>query len=170
MQTKINSMIPTKAGWQRVTIFGYSNKSVPGLEIQGLGQLGRNMKEKFIFLCKERNITFPFKRYLLCIDLSEIRANLEKESTHYLELPFLMTFFYLGGLLPIRTLADCLTVGRVSAEGKVTEPKLPLSKLVGFNQEDVKIITSCFNDLGEYKHIPTQEVMERIPGFEFISI
>lgn len=168
MQTKIQSMIQTKAGWQKVTIFGYSSKSVPGLEIQGLGSHGRNMKEKFVFLCKERKVSFPFKKYVLCIDLSEIKVNLEKHSIDYLELPFLMTFFYLGGLLPIYTLSDCVAVGRVDVSGKVTEPSIDTQKLVDILGEDYKLLSEkTMSHNHSLKRLSTQEILCNIPEIRF---
>lgn len=168
MQTKIQSMIPTKAGWQKVTIFGYCSKSIPGLEIQGLGNIGRNMKEKFVFLCKERKISMPFKKYTLCIDVSEIGSNLEKQSVHFLELPFLLTFFYLGGLLPIRTLSDCFCVGRVDVAGTISEPTIEIEKLLKINSENDKFITSkIFDDRANIRLISSKELLESIPSLRF---
>lgn len=168
MQTKINSLIKTKVGWERVTIFGYSNRSVPGLDIQGLGSHGRNMKEKFIFICKERKISFPFKRYILCVDLSEIKTNLEKDSITYLELPLLMVFFYLGGFLPIRTLEDCLSVGHISVAGKIFEPEIPMDKFDDLNLSSFKlIINNQLVNSQNLKTIPTKDILSPVSLFDF---
>ena len=46
METEIKSYIKTKTGIKVITIFGYASRGVPGVEINGVGKLSKNIKEK----------------------------------------------------------------------------------------------------------------------------
>jgi hypothetical protein len=48
METQLQSCYFTKKGPSLITLFGYSSKSIPGLEINGLGKFGKSIKEKLM--------------------------------------------------------------------------------------------------------------------------
>ena len=48
MESRILAVIPAKVSYQRWSIFAYSSKGLPGLEIVGLGKNARFFKEKLI--------------------------------------------------------------------------------------------------------------------------
>ncbi|MDC1174083.1 hypothetical protein OAT67_01705 [Bacteriovoracaceae bacterium] len=125
MHTKIVSYIPCKKNDYYVEIFGYCSKSVPSLEIVGLGQAGRVIKEKFIFLSREKGLKFPLKRFKLCVDLPEedLKVINKEGDLSWLELPMLLVFWSLTENLPIQKLDDCFSSGRVSLSGGITENK-----------------------------------------------
>ena len=44
METQLQTCYFTKKGPHLITLFGYSTKSIPGLEINGLGKYGKAIK------------------------------------------------------------------------------------------------------------------------------
>ena len=69
METQLHSCYFTKKGPELVTLFGYSSKSIPGLEINGLGKYGKAIKEKIIFVTRTRGLQIPIKRFVLNVEL-----------------------------------------------------------------------------------------------------
>lgn len=122
METQLQSCYFTKKGPFLVTLFGYSTKSVPGLEINGLGKYGKGIKEKIVFVTRSRNLQVPLKRFVLNVELSDDLGDLESASVKWLEYPLLLHYWFLAGLLPISKLDNCLAVGSLSPSGLVEEP------------------------------------------------
>lgn len=119
MQNQISSFIEIPSGWHHVTLFGYSNQGIPGVEIIGLGNTGRLIKEKFIYLSKIRKLNIPSRRYVLCYESSLGEKKLTPEVIQWLELPLLILFWSLAEQIPILRLDDCLSSGRVLANGEI---------------------------------------------------
>ncbi|MBP9673651.1 MAG: hypothetical protein KBD63_01020 [Bacteriovoracaceae bacterium] len=121
MEVRMQGLTLEKNFFRLVDIFGYSSQGLPGLEIVGLGAQGKNMKEKFIFIAKEKKMKIPLKRYVLCVD---------QEITHHawLEIPLLLSFWFLSGHLQLKTMHNCLAFGQVSVKGEFIEPVLSLEE------------------------------------------
>jgi hypothetical protein len=117
MEIKINALIPRQNHFHWVHIFGYTSRSQPGLEITGIGPKGRAIKEKLIFLSKKRKLKFSLNRFVLCIEGSD---GFEKAELEYLELPLLLAFWSMAGLIPIKRLENCFCSGRVGLEGEIS--------------------------------------------------
>jgi hypothetical protein len=126
METQLQSCYFTKKGPMVVTLFGYATKSVPGLEINGLGKYGKAIKEKIIFITRTRQLQIPLKRFVLNVEISDELGDLESASVKWLEYPLLLHYWYLAGLLPISKLDNCLAVGSLTPSGEVEEPLTPL--------------------------------------------
>jgi hypothetical protein len=122
METQIKSAIITKKGYRIVNLFGYSTNGIPGLEIFLPAPHAKSMKEKFIFISKKRNLKLPMKRYVLC---AEIPLEKTIEDLSWLELPLMLLYWHLGGVLSVMNLADCFCVGRVNSLGQITHLNLP---------------------------------------------
>lgn len=122
METQLQSCYFTKKGPALVTLFGYSTKSVPGLEINGLGKFGKGIKEKIVFVTKTRGLQIPLKRFVLNAEISDDLGDLESSSVKWLEYPLLLHYWFLAGLLPISKLDNCLAVGSLNPSGLVEEP------------------------------------------------
>jgi hypothetical protein len=118
-QTRIKGLIPVKNKLHIVDIFGYQTKSLPGLEIVGLGKFGRSMKEKFIYVSRFNGLKIPMKRYVLCIEHKIPSKDLCEESIQWLELPLLILFWSLSNNLPISRLDDCFACGNISVTGDI---------------------------------------------------
>lgn len=124
MEIKINALIPRQSHFHWVHIFGYTSRSQPGLEISGLGQKGRAIKEKLIFLSKKRKLKFNLNRFVLCVEGSD---GFDRGELDYLELPMLLAFWSMAGFIPIKKLENCFCSGRVGLEGEISCLNLPSS-------------------------------------------
>ncbi len=122
METQLQSCYFTKKGPTLVTLFGYATRSVPGLEINGLGKYGKSIKEKIVFVTRTRQLQIPLKRFVLNVELSDDLGDLETGSVKWLEYPLLLHYWFLAGLLPISKLDNCLAVGSLTPSGLVEEP------------------------------------------------
>jgi hypothetical protein len=122
METQLQSCYFTKKGPSLITLFGYSTKSVPGLEINGLGKYGKAIKEKIVFVTRTRQLKIPLKRFVLNVELTDELGDLESSSVKWLEYPLLLHYWFLAGLLPISKLDNCFAVGSLSPSGEVMEP------------------------------------------------
>jgi hypothetical protein len=141
METQLQSCYFTKKGPQLITLFGYSTKSVPGLEINGLGKYGKAIKEKIVFVTRTRGLQIPLKRFVLNVEMSDDLGDLESSSVKWLEYPLLLHYWFLAGLLPITKLDNCFATGSLSPSGVVEEPMNEI--LVNLCEEnDLHIISS----------------------------
>lgn len=122
METQLHSCYFTKKGPVLVTLFGYATKSVPGLEINGLGKYGKTIKEKIVFITRSRQLQIPLKRFVLNVEITDEMGDLESSSVKWLEYPLLLHYWYLAGLLPISKLDNCLAIGSLTPHGEVVEP------------------------------------------------
>lgn len=122
METQLQSCYFTKKGPSLVTLFGYATKSVPGLEINGLGKYGKAIKEKIVFVTRSRGLQIPLKRFVLNVDITDDLGDLESSSVKWLEYPLLLHYWFLAGLLPISKLDNCLAIGSLTPSGEVMEP------------------------------------------------
>ena len=68
MDTQIKSFYKSPQGIKFVTIFGHATKGVPALEINGVGKLSKNIKEKLIFITRTRKLPIPLRRFVICVD------------------------------------------------------------------------------------------------------
>ena len=122
METQLQSCYFTKKGPSLVTLFGYATKSVPGLEINGLGKYGKSIKEKIVFVTRTRSLQIPLKRFVLNVEITDDMGDLETSSVKWLEYPLLLHYWFLAGLLPISKLDNCLAVGSLTPSGVIEEP------------------------------------------------
>lgn len=145
MQTQIQSYLTSQSGGEAVKIFGYSTKSVPGLEIIGLGKYGKIIKEKIYYITKKRKIKLPVKRFVICIEQSFEMNKLKKEEVKWLEFPILILFWYLIGIIPIKYLDDCFCMGAIETTGKIIHreisPELQETLINILDQNEMKHIS-----------------------------
>lgn len=119
MENRINSVLLGNSGTILVDIFGYSSHGLPGLEIIGLGQHARAIKEKFIYLSKMRKLQIPLRRYVLCVEARGLNRPISSAETQYLECPLLLCFWSLAQQLYIPRLEGCLSAGQVNVLGQI---------------------------------------------------
>lgn len=122
METQLQTCYFTKKGPSLITLFGYATKSVPGLEINGLGKYGKSIREKIVFVTRSRQLQIPLKRFVLNVEINDDLGDLESNSVKWLEYPLLLHYWFLAGLLPISKLDNCLAVGSLTPSGVVEEP------------------------------------------------
>jgi hypothetical protein len=118
METQIQSFAFSRRTPGHISLFGYSSKSVPGLEINGLGKYGRTLKEKIIFLTRSRQLPIPLNRYVIS---TEYEIDSDPNVLKWMDLPVLMLYWYLAGLLKMGRLDNCLVAGHISPSGEIFE-------------------------------------------------
>ncbi len=116
MQTQIHSYSFCPKSQMPITLFGYSCKSVPGLELNGLGKYGKTLKEKIIFLTRSRELEIPLRRFVIS---SEFELPTDPQVLKWLDLPVMLLYWYLAGLIPMGRLDNCLAVGSINPSGEI---------------------------------------------------
>ena len=167
MNMRTKSLYPYAGQYCPVDIFGYSSNGIPGIEIVGVGKYARTMKEKFIYLSREKSLKFPLKRFVLCVEGELEGKKFKDEEYRYLELPLLMMLWSLTGHLPLQQLEDCFASGKVSVEGEVTALYLSegdQKQLVDIfklsDEQSLKVIApnaTCVYE--DYYHLPVEGLM-----------
>ncbi len=166
METQLQSCYFTKKGPALISLFGYSTKSVPGLEINGLGKYGRAIREKVVFITRSRSLPIPLKRFVLNVEISDELGDLEGASVRWLEYPLLLHYWFLAGLLPISTLDNCLALGALNPSGVVEEPFGPaIAHLCEAN--GLHLITSTYCVQGQGRIIDGRDLFGVVARLEF---
>jgi hypothetical protein len=172
MNMRTKSLYPYAGQYFPVDIFGYASHGIPGVEIVGVGRYARQMKEKFVFLSRKRNLKFPKRRFVLCVEGELEGKKFKDEEYRYLELPLLMMLWSLTGHLPLEHLEDCFASGKVSVEGEITSLHLSenqqkdLMDIFHLDEDQcLKIIapdkTQIFED---YYHLPVEGLLDSLVG------
>jgi hypothetical protein len=167
MNLKMKSLIPFGNGWIGIDIFGYVSHGIPGIEIVGLGKNARSIKEKFIYLTREKKLKIPKRRFVLCIDGEIEGKKFKNEEFRYLELPLLIMFWTLSGKLAMGKLDDCFAAGRVSVDGEIENLTIPghvqfdlLELINGEYIESLKIIAPEKDQIvSDYYHLSLEGLM-----------
>lgn len=125
MGTSLYGVIPYGKRLKMVEIFGYSTKGIPGLEIVGLKNLARPIREKFVYLGKTHRISCPLRRYVLCVESALDTEKFTEEELRYLEFPLLLLYWSLAGVVQIGNLNDCFASGRIDPHGVLRSFEYP---------------------------------------------
>lgn len=121
METQIQSYIQSESGPIKISVFGYATRGVPSLEINGASINKKLFKEKLIYLTRSRSLKIPRRRYVLCIDFEESTHTMIKGQALSLELPLLLLYWHLAGLIPLRKLDNCICMGQVNINGVIRD-------------------------------------------------
>lgn len=172
METQIKSLIKTPKGLKLVTIFGYSCRGVPGLEINGVGKLSKNIKEKMTFITRYRRLSIPLKRFVISVDVNDLDEGLDYTHLKWLEFPCLLVFWHLAGFIPISSLRNCVSSGWLKVTGDVihlhpeNESLLEIKKQMNpIEYKSLKFISS--KSLVETRMIQTNKLLEHIEDMRF---
>ena len=173
METQIKAYYQTPQGIKFVTIFGYATKGVPSLEINGVGRLSKNIKEKIIFLTRTRKLKVPLRRFVVCVDLNELNQQGEQHLKS-LEFPILLLYWFLCGLVPICKLDDCLASGWLKANGEIYQMQTPLSFIQSYKknfdlveQKNLKLIGGSQGSNLNLCLIESSLLLEHIENLKF---
>ncbi len=173
MQTELKAILPTSRGPQTVTLFGYSTKSVPTVDIHGMGKSGKIIKEKILFVTKQRKLKIPIKRFSISVDFQNGDERELNNYAQWLEFPLLLLYWYLTENLHIYHLGDCMTSGQVLTSGNIIQPFHSLvNKSSGYFENPFikkhKIIVSEPIDLG-LNQIFIKDLFEHIPQIKVLN-
>lgn len=168
MHSEIKTYIRTKSGLKLMTIFGYTSSSVPAIEIIGLGSMGRLIKEKIIYLSRVRGIKIKPLKYVISIEANNHSGTMNVDE---LELPILLVFWHLSGVLSISSLQDCLCAGQVRIDGRVIQKNFEEHHVDQFQTQidlsEMKLISESANDT--MWNIQTSKLLDSIPQMSFAS-
>ena len=151
MQQALKSLISSHNKIEIVNLFGYTTKGLPGLEIIGLPKNGRMLKEKLIYLIRKEQLVIPQRRYVLCLERCQDFHR--EDDLRWLEMPFMVLYLTLSGILPLQQLENCFSAGLLSLEGKCVD--YPYSN--NFFLENPGLQRKCF--LTAEKRNPEEEFM-----------
>lgn len=164
METQIHSFSFSTRTPGPVTLFGYASKSVPGLEINGLGKYGKTLKEKIIFLTRSRQLPIPLNRYVIS---AEYDLESDLDVLRWLDLPVLILYWYLAGHVRMGRLDNCLVAGHITPAGDVIGRTDQL--LDRFAKEHNLLLLSSGPTLPEQPHIDPRELLGHISELRFRS-
>tara|TARA_B100001971_G_C18267904_1_gene595861 strand:- start:11470 stop:11982 length:513 start_codon:yes stop_codon:yes gene_type:complete len=167
MQSEIKSIINLNSTYSLSTIFGYALNSVPGIEILGIGNKGRLLKEKLVYISRERGLKLRPLKYVISI---ESDLDVKNISLKEIELPILLILWHLAGIIPIESLAKCICVGEIEIDGSIKQPFMDTESLRPILEsqkelDDYKIISNFPNDY--LWNIQTKELLEDIPRLKY---
>lgn len=174
METQLKSVMMTDRGPKAISVFGYANNGLPGLEIIIPGVNTKRLKEKFIFLTKSRKLPIPLKRYMICAETRELTKH---DSYDSLELSMIILFWHLAGLIPIMNLSDCFCAGTITSTGQISHlnftqkfyEELMADYFVEGKKNYTVILDRFANEMTEAHWLPTHEILNKIPDLFFIK-
>lgn len=172
METQIKSYIKTAQGTEFISIFGYRTKGVPGLEICGIGNRGRNIKEKIIYLTKIRKLKIPLNRYVITVDTQMTNSKQLK----WVEFPILLVYWYLAGQIPMSKLDNCFCSGWITPSGDIFQSDLTVNTIRSlyraYKEADLRkfIFLNGQDTIGAGVNIVSpKDVLGHLPGLNFRS-
>jgi len=164
METQIQSYSFSKRDAGTLTLFGYATKSLPGLEINGLGKYGKTLKEKIIYLTRSRQLAVPLKRFVIS---AEYDVESDPEILKWMDLPVLLLYWYLAGLIKMGRMDNCLAVGHITPSGALIGNPHPCLKQVALSHELLLLGSPLPGQDEDFPWIDPRDLLGHIPQLEF---
>jgi hypothetical protein len=165
MENRLTCLLDSKKGPVSVAVFGYSSNSNPGLDLVGEAKFTRQLKEKIIYLTRTRKLAIPLRRYVVTIE-SELNSKLSLAELRNLELPVLLIFWSMAGVLPIRSFRDCLCMGSIDITGMIETPFWNYTQCLNLANQEHILITSDGN-VDWPKIIELERLLEHVPKLKW---
>ncbi|MDH4466626.1 MAG: hypothetical protein QE271_01095 [Bacteriovoracaceae bacterium] len=174
-QARLNAFSLQKKELERITFFGHTSHGVPGLEIVGLGNYGKILKEKIVFLSKSRNLKFPLLRYVICKEGIQglTSQKIDQEFIEWFDLPIFILYLSLGQQIQISRLSDCITHGKIRPCGEIIQSHQVESKFLDqWSESKETILTFEERNMAKEfsKSISLQTLFENIPELTYRKI
>ena len=162
MELRLKSFYQSSHGPQLIDLFGYCTQGMPSLEVRLHARTCGLLKEKLMFLTRVRKMRLPPRRYVLCMDFDQMRCSQGDFSDF--ELPFLVLFWSLAEVLPIRKLDDCVCLGKVCVDGLIIPGELGPEHIhrLYAAQERMKIIGVESEHLSPFSVISLNSLMKGV--------
>jgi hypothetical protein len=138
-EERIIGVVPSLGRVKFMNLFGYSTRGIPGLEIVGMGNRARTVKEKITFLSRQQEASLSLNRFVLGVD--PIHKKEKEDGLDFLELPLLILYWSLMGWIPLKSLKNCFSSGRVYPGGALI-PWTPQIQRMKSSEEGRLWITS----------------------------
>lgn len=155
-----------------IDLFGYCGKGLPGIEIKGPKKGLEQVKEKFIYLSRNRNLKIPLKKITLCVESKAFDDT--PKGAHYalLELPLLLLFWNLCEFISIHNLQNCLSGGLISINGLIQSISIQNQEYQELSKKDLVLILSEKQQPQntqefEIPILPLEAILKDIPNLEF---
>ncbi|MDA8792660.1 hypothetical protein N9N67_05410 [Bacteriovoracaceae bacterium] len=136
MNSQIYSYISYKDKFYAIQVYGYSSRSLPGLEIIGPHGQIKNLKNKIIYFCRKNNLKIPPRRYVIGYEDFNLGKKLAIAENKSLELPTLLLFLNLCGILGLAKIENCFNAGTFSIDGKLISDQQYLNKMLEFIRDE----------------------------------
>ena len=150
-----------------LSIFGHANKGIPGLEIIIPGMQTRYLKEKFVYISKNLGLKFPLKKYTICVDTLGESIKSDHADLNWLELPLLILYWSLAGVLPITKLSDCFCGGKIGVNKKILLPgSLIINNVKTSNDFKVISLSSVQNEVNNCV-LSVEEIFSELTQLHF---
>ena len=184
MNYKIRSSLYVKGQIIEIDIYGYSTRSIPGLDIIGIGNKGKLLREKLNFLTNRYAQKIKaLKRFVISIEGDYPEEKLKLISRD-LEFPILILYWAMLGILPIKNLDNCWATGSINIDLEIFSPLI--EKMDECAHRDLSLWSRTlicnhqamnysfkniilWNDLFEKNHL-NSECPSKEPGFSSPSI
>lgn len=173
MESRVWSLLKAENQLQEISIFGYSTKGIPGLEIHGIPlSNGKLVKEKIHFLTRICKLKTPLKRFVLCVEgienISKFKTSKGRVSLNDLELPLLILYWKLAGFIPISNLEDCVVKGQINVTGKIYPSSIEKEDFEYLKQKSMKDLKALQSKNEEIPTIPIDLLFENIPKIRMV--
>lgn len=161
METRTQSYLIQKNQTRLINLFGYTSKSVPGLEIHGLGRQGVLVREKLLYLTRKHRFPLPCLRFSISVETPYLSPSRDWEVMAPLEFPLLLLFWTLSHNLKLTKPEQCLSAAVLAPDGTVTfGPKPQVS-------DKIRGLTLIHPYPGEQKSIDPRQLFAHASGIKF---
>lgn len=150
-----------------IDVFAYSGKGLPGIEIKGPRKGLEQLREKFIYITRNRGLKIPLKKITLCVESKAFEDSCKGAQYSPLELPLLILFWNLCEFISIHNLQNCLCAGCISIEGKIQNMPLQDTEMVNFVDKNLIWITTLIKDSSPLPILPLEEILGSIPNLHY---
>ena len=147
-----------------IRVFGYTSNGLPGLEIIGLGNYSKLIKEKIVFLLRSQSLKVPLARYVIGVETNRF---LKPESSQFLELPIMLLYLVLSNNISMVGLDRCLCGGHLSSNRMITE--FDYLKYLSHQESHYTILCSSNTLPSDYRTISLGEVFDNKISFTISS-
>ncbi len=123
MHARIFGVVEFQKRYRFINIFGHGGHGIPGISFTGGGPFLKVLKEKILYLIKDKGLTIPLRKYSITIELpSFLQSGAAGREEHLLnlELPILVIFLQLSENIRIKNLERCFCAGQVKINGTIS--------------------------------------------------
>jgi len=125
MAFKLKSYLLVGTRLVSVDVYGYATRSIPGIDIVGLGSRGKLIREKINFITNQYKIKRrEAKRYVISVEC-EVGEDKLKNLYSDLEFPILILYWSMASIISLKNLDKCWSTGSVNVDFEIKCPLLP---------------------------------------------
>src|SRR5690606_24276083 len=126
-------------------------------------------------LTRARRLSTPLRRFVICVDLSDLEDTSVFQELKWLEFPILLLYWQLAGLLPIAKLDDCICSGSILSSGDILQNPIPENvekilreQMTPIEVKNLKVILAKDIEENQFWRIDAKLLLQHIPQLNFI--